>query len=92
MDARLPGSSRGSVANSLKFSRAFLVFHPAFSFRDGSSGTATFVFSNPTIFDNLTELGDITGFYMIDDEGTIQVRLMVKWSVQNMQNEDSELN
>lgn len=36
-------------------------------------GAATFVFQNPAIFEASSELGDITGLYMIDDEGTIQV-------------------
>ncbi|EFN58604.1 hypothetical protein CHLNCDRAFT_19726 [Chlorella variabilis] len=40
--------------------------------RDGASGTATFVFQNPAIFEASSELGDITGLYMNDDEGTIQ--------------------
>lgn len=40
--------------------------------RDGSSGTATFVFENPSVFGASSELGDITGLYMNDDEGTIQ--------------------
>lgn len=39
--------------------------------RDGTSGTATFVFDNPAIFEASSELGDITGLYMIDDEGTL---------------------
>lgn len=39
--------------------------------RDGASGTATFVFQNPAIFEASSELGDITGLYMNDDEGTI---------------------
>jgi len=39
--------------------------------RDGASGTATFVFENPAIFEASSELGDITGLYMTDDEGTI---------------------
>lgn len=39
--------------------------------RDGTSGTATFSFENPAIFDASSELGDITGLYMTDDEGTI---------------------
>lgn len=34
---------------------------------------ATFVFQNPAIFEASSELGDITGLYMNDDEGTIQV-------------------
>lgn len=40
--------------------------------RDGTSGTATFVFDEPAVFEATGELGDITGLYMIDDEGTIQ--------------------
>lgn len=34
---------------------------------------ATFIFQNPAIFEASSELGDITGLYLIDDEGTIQV-------------------
>ena len=41
--------------------------------KDGSSGTATFTFKDPAIFEEQEELGDITGLYMTDDEGTIQV-------------------
>lgn len=37
------------------------------------SPAATFVFQNPAIFEASSELGDITGLYMTDDEGTIQV-------------------
>ena len=40
--------------------------------RDGSSGTATFIFTSPAVFEASSELGDITGLYMNDDEGTIQ--------------------
>jgi len=40
--------------------------------RDGSNGIATFVFENPSVFEASSELGDITGLYMNDDEGTIQ--------------------
>ncbi|KAK1308017.1 hypothetical protein QJS10_CPA09g01934 [Acorus calamus] len=40
--------------------------------RDGTNGTATFSFEQPSVFDSSSELGDITGFYMIDEEGTIQ--------------------
>eukprot|EP00963_Diacronema_lutheri_P003845 scaffold287_cov337-Pavlova_lutheri.AAC.208 len=40
--------------------------------RDGTSGTATFVFDEPAVFEATGELGDITGLYMVDDEGTIQ--------------------
>jgi photosystem II reaction center protein Psb28 len=39
--------------------------------RDGASGTATFVFTEPSIFVADGEVGDITGLYMEDDEGTI---------------------
>jgi photosystem II protein len=39
--------------------------------RDGSSGTATFVFESPAIFEASSELGDITGLYMDDNEGTL---------------------
>jgi len=40
--------------------------------RDGSSGTAKFSFENPEIFSQeMGALGDITGLYMIDDEGEI---------------------
>lgn len=35
---------------------------------------ATFVFQNPAVFEASSELGDITGLYMTDDEGTLQVR------------------
>lgn len=37
--------------------------------KDGSSGTATFVFDAPSVFESSEELGDITGLFMIDDEG-----------------------
>lgn len=40
--------------------------------RDGTNGVATFLFDQPSLFDSSGELGDITGFYMIDEEGTIQ--------------------
>ncbi|XP_077228170.1 photosystem II reaction center PSB28 protein [Tasmannia lanceolata] len=40
--------------------------------RDGSNGVATFVFEQPSVFDSSRELGDITGFYMIDEEGVLQ--------------------
>merc|ERR1711963_356590 len=39
--------------------------------RDGSSGTATFTFAQPSVFEAGNELGEITGLYMNDDEGTI---------------------
>jgi len=40
--------------------------------KDGSSGIASFKFANPNVFDASTaEAGEITGLYMIDDEGEI---------------------
>ncbi|MEA5617773.1 photosystem II reaction center protein Psb28 [Cronbergia sp. UHCC 0137] len=41
--------------------------------RSGDSGTATFIFTKPTILgQNSTD--DITGMYMIDEEGEIVIR------------------
>lgn len=40
--------------------------------KDGGSGVATFSFTDPSVFTASNELGDITGLYMIDDEGTLQ--------------------
>lgn len=38
--------------------------------RDGSSGTATFQFSNPNVFDASTaSQGEITGMFLVDEEG-----------------------
>ena len=43
--------------------------------RDGSTGTATFRFKNPNILDRSTlKGGEITGMYLIDEEGTIETR------------------
>ncbi|CAM9093380.1 unnamed protein product [Choristocarpus tenellus] len=40
--------------------------------RDGSTGTATFVFENASILDKKTSKdGDITGMYLIDKEGIL---------------------
>lgn len=39
--------------------------------RDGTSGVATFVFTEPAVFDASSDMGDITGLYMIDDEGEL---------------------
>ena len=39
--------------------------------RDGSQGTATFIFSQPSVFEAGNDLGEITGLYMNDDEGTL---------------------
>ncbi|CAN1131445.1 Photosystem II reaction center PSB28 protein, chloroplastic [Linum perenne] len=40
--------------------------------RDGTNGVALFSFEQPSVFDSSGELGDITGFFMIDEEGVIQ--------------------
>jgi len=40
--------------------------------RDGTNGVAIFTFEQPSVFDSSAELGDITGFYMIDEEGVLQ--------------------
>ena len=38
--------------------------------RDGSSGTATFRFKNPNVFDASTaSRGEVTGMFLVDDEG-----------------------
>ena len=43
--------------------------------RDGSTGTATFVFRNPNILDKrTTKEGEITGMYLIDEEGILETR------------------
>ena len=42
---------------------------------DGSTGTATFRFKNPNILDkNTAKDGEITGMYLIDEEGTLETR------------------
>lgn len=41
--------------------------------RDGSNGTATFYFQNPQILSG-GDADDITGMYMIDEEGEILTR------------------
>ena len=40
--------------------------------RDGTNGMAIFTFDEPSVFDSSAEVGDITGFYMIDEEGVLQ--------------------
>ncbi|CAA7050116.1 unnamed protein product [Microthlaspi erraticum] len=40
--------------------------------RDGSNGMALFSFDQPSVFDSSGEVGEITGLYMIDEEGVIQ--------------------
>ena len=43
--------------------------------RDGSTGTATFQFKQPNILDkNTVKEGEITGMYLIDDEGILETR------------------
>nr|UBA15731.1 photosystem II protein Psb28 [Pseudo-nitzschia hainanensis] len=43
--------------------------------RDGSTGTATFIFKNPNILDKrATKEGEITGMYLIDKEGVLETR------------------
>jgi len=43
--------------------------------RDGSTGTATFRFKNPSILDkNTAKEGEITGMYLVDEEGTLETR------------------
>uniref|UniRef100_A0A7S3FM04 Photosystem II reaction center Psb28 protein n=1 Tax=Chloropicon roscoffensis TaxID=1461544 RepID=A0A7S3FM04_9CHLO len=48
--------------------------------RDGSNGVATFIFQKPSIFDNDADVvakGEITGLYMIDEEGELQTQDVV---------------
>lgn len=40
--------------------------------KDGTNGMAIFRFDQPSVFDSSGEVGDITGFYMIDEEGVLQ--------------------
>lgn len=40
--------------------------------RDGTNGMAIFRFDQPSVFDSSGEVGEITGFYMIDEEGVLQ--------------------
>jgi photosystem II protein len=43
--------------------------------RDESTGTATFCFKNPNILDkNTAKEGEITGMYLIDEEGILETR------------------
>lgn len=39
--------------------------------RTGGSGQAMFVFDNPSIFQASSDIGEITGLFMVDDEGTL---------------------
>jgi photosystem II protein len=40
--------------------------------RNGSSGTAVFTFSSPDVFQADASNGDITGLFMVDEEGELQ--------------------
>nr|YP_009314824.1 Photosystem II protein W [Neoizziella asiatica]SCW23279.1 Photosystem II protein W [Neoizziella asiatica] len=43
--------------------------------RDGSTGTATFRFTNPTILEvGMEQKGEITGMYLMDEEGELITR------------------
>ncbi|KAL5562018.1 hypothetical protein UlMin_031765 [Ulmus minor] len=39
--------------------------------RDGTNGMAIFRFDEPSVFDASGEVGEITGFFMIDEEGVM---------------------
>jgi photosystem II protein len=48
--------------------------------RDGSTGTATFRFTNPNILDkNTAKEGEITGMYLVDEEGTLETRVNARF-------------
>jgi photosystem II protein len=40
--------------------------------RNGSSGTAVFTFASPDVFQADASNGDITGLFMVDEEGELQ--------------------
>lgn len=43
--------------------------------RNGSTGTATFQFKTPSILNkNMIKKGEITGMYLIDEEGILETR------------------
>lgn len=43
--------------------------------RDGTTGTAIFRFTNPKILEaQMADKGDITGMYLVDEEGTLITR------------------
>lgn len=42
--------------------------------KDGSTGTATFIFYKPTILDKTMSQSDIVGMSMLDDEGKLITR------------------
>lgn len=39
---------------------------------DGSNGTAYFTFKNPSVFEASAEAQEITGLYLVDDEGVLK--------------------
>eukprot|EP00242_Pyramimonas_sp_CCMP2087_P013011 CAMPEP_0198207822 /NCGR_PEP_ID=MMETSP1445-20131203/11238_1 /TAXON_ID=36898 /ORGANISM="Pyramimonas sp., Strain CCMP2087" /LENGTH=158 /DNA_ID=CAMNT_0043880983 /DNA_START=144 /DNA_END=620 /DNA_ORIENTATION=- len=39
--------------------------------RNGASGTATLTFKNPQVFESTGEFGEITGLFMVDEEGEL---------------------
>eukprot|EP00793_Prasinoderma_coloniale_P003314 PRCOL_00005949-RA len=39
--------------------------------KDGSSGTAFFTFDKPDVFESSGEMGEITGLYLLDEEGDL---------------------
>lgn len=48
--------------------------------RNGSTGTATFLFRHPDILKkNSTKKGEITGMYLIDNEGVLETRDVNAW-------------
>ena len=52
--------------------------------KDGASGTATFTFAEPAVFEASGEMGDITGLYLVDAEGEIStVDVQVRAPVSN---------
>ena len=40
--------------------------------KDGSNGTAFFVFTEPDVFEATELTGEITGMYLVDEEGELQ--------------------
>lgn len=68
--SRLPTAAAGTSAACVPACRPCA---PAPLDRPTLTPAATFIFQNPAIFEASSELGDITGLYMTDDEGTLQV-------------------
>lgn len=48
--------------------------------RDGLSGYATLTFKEPSIFNASSEVGDVTGLYLVDDEGEISTTDVKVWA------------